>query len=300
MAPEIGDALRNIRIGLQALVDVVPATMYAVPVTGEEHGLTRGREITEELFGTWTRANGVRRRGEHDSFTINTYLYYDWHVYLLAAVLGMPVTANHAGETAVKDHTFIEKGSAPLVCIQFDDGIQWWQMLNCRGNSLTYNIPTEAVPTADVEFLGGTAVPIATPADLPMSIADYFHPDWLQLLLKVNGVAADVMGGSVAVNRNLTPRFVGNRQSAPKRFVRGATTVEFDVQPDYSTDTGSLFKKWRDNDAPQSVEFEFVSLTDDIGVVPSHPTYSILVPKAGLIEGAHNIGEVPVETPISG
>lgn len=300
MAPQLGDALRNLRIGLQATVDTPPATMYAVPVTSGDHGLNREREVTEQLFGTWTRAFDVRQRGEHDTFNLSTYLFYDWYVYLLAAVLGMPVTANHSGETTVKDHVFIEKGNAPLVCIEFDDGLQWWRMLNCRGNSLTIDQPTQAVPTGEAEFLGDIAEPIATPGDLGLALADYFHPDWLHLMLKLNGVAADIMGASVTINRNLTPRFVGNRSASPKRFVKGPTEITFEVQPDYTTDTGSLFKRWRDNAIPQSIELEWVSLADEIGVGPSNPTFSLLVPKAGLAEGQHQINEVPVETPISG
>src|SRR4051812_2795748 len=117
----MADAIKTLWLGLQATRDTAPATWIMVPPEDMGHKLNRNRQVTNEWFGVLARARKTLRGGEYDGINIKSNLYYKWHGNLLSSLLKLPTTGNHAGETTIKDHAFVEATSPPLIAARFDN-----------------------------------------------------------------------------------------------------------------------------------------------------------------------------------
>lgn len=298
----MADPLRNCYIALQSTVDVAPVTWTAIPFNNNEHDMSnRTRSIAEEYGRGFVRATRTLVGQSHDVIVITSHLYYDWHGIPMSAALALPVTANHGAATGVKNHTFKEGAAPPLIAVRFEDGIGWWEMLNCVVTNATWDSPETGFPTATFVIAGNIALPISTPTVVPVSIAAYNHPiDWSQLMMKVAGSAFDIMSATISIDRARTPRFPSRRNVNPKRWIVGPPVVSGSVVPDYTQFSGSLLEDFINNTSPGTIEFEWIDTTTNIGTgTPTNPEYSLMLNNPLLTVSGHNVTEMPVGTPIT-
>src|SRR3954469_1963057 len=125
----MADAVRILLAGRQATVDVVPTTMINIPFTDAKDGHKAARHKVQIFNGTRVRETGQRRGKKNGEFSLKLGLYYDLTGWLWCSLFNSPVTASHTAATGVKDHTYKQGSSVPLLCLQYYDGQDWWQML---------------------------------------------------------------------------------------------------------------------------------------------------------------------------
>lgn len=377
----MSDSVRVAKIGLQTTPGTPAGTLYTVPVNDIAHKLNRVRKPTDEYFGALARQRKSLAGGQHDEITIKSDLYYAWHGQLLSGMLKLPTTIAYPGETTtIKQHTMIEAINPPLLTVQFDDGVQSWQMTDCVVNQAKFTMGDAVPPTVDFDLMGLTAQPIADiEASASLALSNFDGPaSWQELLFRqgttghvtrvfvtaggtgytapivafsgggggtgaaatatqvagvvkyititsegsgyttaptanitdggagtgatatavIGGVPLDFVSASVTMKRNRKPRFVSRRSIDPKRFTDGPFQADWDIMPDYTTDTASLFNLFRSNTAPGAFQFEWVG--PNMFGTQSFPVYQINFPNPFILDGQHDVTKVPAETPIKG
>ena len=297
------EPVRELYVGLQAAAGTPAATLVVLPVTDvPAHKLDRDPDIVEEIFGTLVRANRNLRTGQFDGLTIKKHPHYDLDGYLLRPIFGSITSSGVSGATGAFDHNLKEAATPMLLTCYFDDGKDWWRMIDVVVEQAKWTIPTRKPPVLDVELKG----PIATrtnPADSPaLVVAAYNHPDWAQWLVKLGGASYNYgLSGSMMIKRNREPFFTGRRNVDPVRFSEsGGVQIEGDVliDPHGAGYVGSMLEDYINNTGPGSIEFEWIDTATSIGTgTPTTPQYSLVVPKPRIKNAGHDFAR-SVTTPI--
>src|SRR4051794_33886758 len=150
----MSDTIRNLLVGREAVEGVLPTTMTQVLFANAKPDPKANRHTPEEYGGSRIMVRKVLAGAQHEEFSLKMFLYYDWIGWSLASLFNSPTSANHSGETTVKDHTYKRGlGSVPTLALQWYDGVDWWQMLGASVNEGTFAFDPDKPPELDQKIV---------------------------------------------------------------------------------------------------------------------------------------------------
>ena len=293
-----GDAARQVYAGMEGTEGTLSGAMKNFRTTNDPMiTLHNGTIIVEENNTTRIMENTDAQGPQYSELTIEAKMYWDQIGYWLYAGIGTPVTANHSGETAVKDHTWKCAITRPNpMSFQIYNGLYWEQVLGAKMNTMDLTLLGDNLVAVSMKFMGRAATQISAPTPIADAPAAYSHPASLpHQSITVSGSAyAEFENFKISLNNNLKAQWTIRGSASMYRFKVGRLQVAFDGVAGFPAYASSFYEAYINRTTVGAIAVTITDAATNIGTVPSHPNLLVTIPKPLLMDttkGA-DVGEV--------